>query len=107
MVCMFTLPDANTSHFTELVTASGDVIKASGNENPELFWGMKGYGFNFGVVTSMTFQLYDIPGNVIGGDLYYPISKAPGVFKVIRDFVREKADNRISVFMMVTFQHSG
>ena len=55
----------------------------------------------------MTFQLYDIPGNVIGGDLYYPISKAPGVFKVIRDFVREKADNRISVFMMVTFQHSG
>ena len=34
--------------FTELVTVSGDVIKASENENQELFWGMKGYGSNFG-----------------------------------------------------------
>ena len=34
--------------FTELVTATGDVIKASEDENPDLFWGMKGFGFNFG-----------------------------------------------------------
>lgn len=91
----------------ELVTASGDVIKASEDENQELFWGMKGYGSNFGVVTSMKFQLYDIPDNIIGGDLYYPVSKAPDAFKITRDLIREKADNRLSVYMMVHYKCSG
>lgn len=48
-VCFFTLVNIFiTVFFTELVTVSGDVIKASENENQELFWGMKGYGSNFG-----------------------------------------------------------
>lgn len=59
------------------------------------------------MVTSIKFQLYDIPDTVIGGDLYYPISKAPDAFKIIRDFVAEKADNRISVYMMVHYKRSG
>ena len=59
------------------------------------------------VVTSMKFQLYDIPDNVIGGDLYYPVSKAPDAFKITRDFIREKADNRLAVYMMVHFKRSG
>ncbi|CAH3109903.1 unnamed protein product [Porites lobata] len=91
----------------ELVTTSGEVIKASEKENSDLFWGMKGYGSNFGVVTSITFQLHDIPDHVIGGDLFYSISQAPGAFKGIRDFIREKEDNRISVYMMVHFKSSG
>jgi len=91
----------------ELVTASGEVIKASKKENTELYWGMKGYGSNFGVVTSITFQLHDIPENIIGGDLYYSISKATQAVKTIRDFVREKKDNRLSVYMMVHFKRTG
>lgn len=91
----------------ELVTSSGDVIRASENEDPELFWGMKGCGFNFGVVTSLKYQLYDIPEFVIGGDLYYPMSKAASAFKIIRDFVREKEDNRLAVYMMLHFKRSG
>ena len=59
------------------------------------------------VVTSMKFQLYDIPDNIIGGDLYYPVSKAPDAFKIIRDFIREKADNRLCVYMMVHYKCSG
>jgi len=59
------------------------------------------------VVTSMKFQLYDIPDNIIGGDLYYPTSKAPDAFKITRDFVREKADNRLAVYMMVHYKCSG
>lgn len=91
----------------EMVTAAGEVLKASEKENEDLFWGMKGYGSNFGVVTSITFQLHDIPGNIIGGELYYSTSKASSAYKAIRDFVREKADNRISVYMMVHFERSG
>lgn len=59
------------------------------------------------VVTSMKYQLHDIPDNVIGGDLYYPMSKAGNAFKIIRDFVREKADNRLAVYMMVHFKRGG
>ena len=59
------------------------------------------------VLTSITFQLHDIPDQVTGGSLYYSISQAPGVFKDIRDFIREKADNRISVYLIVHFETSG
>ena len=63
--------------------------------------------FSIRVVTSITFQLHDIPDRVIGGDLYYSMSKAAGAFKSIRDFIREKADNRLSVYMMVHFKNRG
>ena len=63
--------------------------------------------FPISVVTSITFQLHEIPDNIIGGDLYYSISKAVAAYKAIRDFVREKADNRLSVYMMVHFKRSG
>ena len=59
------------------------------------------------VLTSITFQLHDIPDHITGGSLYYSISQAPGVFKDIRDFIREKADNRISVYLIVHFETSG
>ena len=59
------------------------------------------------VVTSLKYQLYDIPEFVIGGDLYYPMSKAASAFKIIRDFVREKEDNRLAVYMMLHFKRSG
>lgn len=55
----------------------------------------------------MKFKLYDIPDNIIGGDLYYPVSKAPDAFKITRDLIREKADNRLSVYMMVHYKCSG
>ena len=63
--------------------------------------------FPIRVVTSITFQLHVIPDHVIGGDLFYSISQAAGAFKDIRDFIREKEDNRISVYMMVHFKSSG
>ena len=59
------------------------------------------------VVTSLKYQLYEIPEFVIGGDLYYPMSKAASAFKIIRDFVREKEDNRLAVYMMLHFKRSG
>lgn len=96
----------NVSEF-EIVTATGEVLKASEKENDQLFWGMKGYGSNFGVVTSITFKLHEIPGHILGGELYYSISEGASAYKAIRDFVRQKADKRISVYMMLHFNDTG
>ena len=55
------------------------------------------------VVTSLSFQLYHLPTHVIGGHLSYPMERAKVVFKTIRDFIREKATNMLSVYMMVHY----
>jgi len=59
------------------------------------------------VVTSITFKLHEIPGHILGGELYYSISEGASAYKAIRDFVRQKADKRISVYMMLHFNDPG
>ena len=55
----------------ELVTATGDLVRASASENDELFWGLKGGGGNFGVVTSLTFRAYALGPNQFTGSFIY------------------------------------
>jgi FAD/FMN-containing dehydrogenase len=62
----------------DVVTADGELVRVSAEEHPELFWGLKGGGGNFGIVTSMKFDLYPI-GTLYGGDLIYPVEKAAEV----------------------------
>ena len=60
-----------------MVTASGEIVRASADENPELFWGMRGGGGNFGVVTSFEFDLHPMQRQVVGGTiLMFPGSEA-------------------------------
>ncbi|MDJ0314700.1 FAD-binding oxidoreductase [Arthrobacter sp. H35-D1] len=55
----------------ELITANGQSVHASHNENPELLWALKGGGGNFGIVTSFTFQAHPLPETVLTGNLIY------------------------------------
>jgi FAD/FMN-containing dehydrogenase len=60
----------------EVVTADGKPVRANGSENPDLYWGVRGGGGNFGIVTSFEFQLHPMPRRVVGGNMIFPIAKA-------------------------------
>jgi FAD/FMN-containing dehydrogenase len=70
----------------EIVTPSGEVVRASEGENPELLWGLRGGGGNFGVVTHLEFRLYPLQ-RVVGGALMYRGDEARDVLRLFRDVV--------------------
>jgi FAD/FMN-containing dehydrogenase len=78
----------------EVVTADGEIVRASAEENPDLFWGLRGGGGNFGVVTEFEFQLHPVGPIVMGGLLLYPRSQAREVMRFYRDFM-EKAPDQV------------
>src|SRR5438874_5548778 len=69
----------------ELVMANGDVLRASREEHPDLFWAVRGGGGNFGVATSLEYQLYPVGPTVIGGLIAYPFDDAREVLRFFRD----------------------
>src|SRR5690606_38894746 len=66
----------------ELVTADGRKVVASAEENPDLFWGLRGGGGNFGIVTAFHFRLHLLPRQILAGPLVYPVSMAGDVLRV-------------------------
>jgi FAD/FMN-containing dehydrogenase len=72
----------------DLVTAEAELITASASENPELFWGLKGGGGNFGIVTAFEFQLHPV-GPLFAGVLFHLVARAREALTHFRDFLRE------------------
>ena len=75
----------------DVVTAAGQLVHASATENPDLFWGVRGGGGNFGIVTSFEFQLHAV-GQVLGGMVVHPLAKAKEVLKFYREFTMTVPD---------------
>jgi len=71
----------------DIVTADGQLLKASANENPDLFWGVRGGGGNFGVVTSFEFQLHPV-SQILGGMVIHTLENAREVLQFYREFTR-------------------
>lgn len=76
----------------DVVTADGELVRASEAENPDLFWALRGGGGNFGVVTSMEFDLYEAGDEVLQGSLVHPFEDAAEVLKGYRDFMLDAPD---------------
>jgi hypothetical protein len=70
-----------------VVTADGSVVLASDSENPDLFWGLRGGGGNFGVVTSFEFQTYPVGPEVLSGLIVHPWSDARAVLTAYREYL--------------------
>ncbi|ATJ82431.1 putative oxidoreductase [Halomonas beimenensis] len=75
----------------DVVTAEGKLVTASADERPDLFWGLRGGGGNFGVVTSFEYRLHPV-GPVLGGELVFPLDRAKDVLRVYRDWSRAAPD---------------
>lgn len=76
----------------EVVRADGERVTASAEENPDLLWGLRGGGGNFGVVTSFEYRLHAVGPQVIAGGVLHAFSDAPEVFRFFADFVATAPD---------------
>ena len=76
----------------EVVTAAGEVIRASAKDHPDLFWALRGGGGNFGVVTRFEFRLHPVGPDVLSGLIVYPISEAKAVLQRYREFIASAPD---------------
>jgi hypothetical protein len=71
-----------------IVTANGTLLEASETSNPDLFWGIRGAGANFGIITSATYNLHPLPneGNIFTIDLIFPANMTSEFFKAVETF---------------------
>ena len=82
----------------ELVTADGRVVRASETEEPDLFWGIRGAGWNFGIVTGFELRLHPFGGTLNRGMLMYPGSLAREVWPIFRDYALRAPDTVSLIF---------
>src|SRR5262245_33003432 len=76
----------------DIVTADGELLRASEDEHPDLFWALRGGGGNFGVVTSFEFRLHSVGPIVLAGPILWDATEATEVLRFYRDFVRNAPD---------------
>lgn len=87
---------ADTVAGMDVVTADGRLVRASSDENPDLFWGLRGGGGNFGVVTGIDYHLYPVGPEIVGGIVAWPASEAPAVLELYRTLA-EKAPPELTL----------
>jgi FAD/FMN-containing dehydrogenase len=86
----------------DVVTADGSLVTARADEHPDLLWALKGGGGNFGVVTSLEFQLHPVGPLVLGGMVLHPRAAARDVLRFYRDFCRTLPDEAEAYTALMT-----
>jgi FAD/FMN-containing dehydrogenase len=82
----------------DVVTAEAELLTASGDENPDLFWGIRGGGGNFGVVTSFEYRLHPVGPIVLAGPIFHPLEDAREVLASYRAFIATAPDELTTIF---------
>ena len=83
----------------EMVTAAGEVVRAAEDENAELFWGLRGGGGNFGVVTEFEFSLNALGPQVLAGPIFWLIEASPRLLRFYRDWIAEAPDELMTIVL--------
>ena len=97
----------------ELMTADGRRVRASEDENPELFWGLRGAGANFGIATAFEFALHPFDGTVTHGAVTHPIDRLDDVVALFREAVESGPDQLMPTLLVgrtdvsISVLHSG
>ena len=81
----------------DVVTAEGRFVRASADENADLFWGLRGGGGNFGIVTSFRYALHPLGPTILGGLMFHPQSLAPTLLRFYRDFIATAPDELTTI----------
>ena len=87
---------------TELVTADGDIIRASADDHPDLFWALRGGGGNYGVVTSFRFALHPVGPTVLAGPVFWAAEDTTDVLRSYRDVVADAPDELGTIIRLGT-----
>jgi len=102
----------------ELVTADGRIVRATADEEPELFWGLRGAGANFGIATSLELELHPFDGTLHRGVHIHPASDVHELWAIFRDWASTAPDAIAAIFtvgvneasepiVVISYNHSG
>jgi FAD/FMN-containing dehydrogenase len=83
----------------DLVTAEGELVTASATENADLFWGVRGGGGNFGIVTEFELRLNPVGPGVLAGPVFWPIARSAEVLRFYRDWIAGAPDELMTILI--------
>jgi FAD/FMN-containing dehydrogenase len=81
----------------DVVTAGGEYVRASEDENADLFWGVRGGGGNFGIVTDFEFRLNPVGPEVVAGPVLWPMEESPQMLRFYRDWIADAPDELMTI----------
>jgi FAD/FMN-containing dehydrogenase len=81
----------------DVVTADGEFVKATPDENEELFWGLCGGGGNFGIATEFEFELVPLGPTILAGPIFWAMEDSPEVLRFYRDWVADAPDELMTI----------
>ncbi len=81
----------------DVVTADGEFVQASADENADLFWGLRGGGGNFGIATEFEFDLVPLGPTILAGPVFWAMEDSPEVLRFYRDWVADAPDELMTI----------